>query len=116
MPIQIFGGKKNAALGATKAQLPFSEGKYQLLNSWNKILFPTILYHLNSQLTHPNRSIMLARTNIALKRYEKAENYILSLFPIFPRWVPLNDLKLSDRPVTQKILRSMLKWWNIAGN
>ena len=26
----IFGGKKTAVLGARKAQLPFSEGKYQL--------------------------------------------------------------------------------------
>ena len=37
---------------------------------------------------------MLARTNIPLKghklkRYEKAENCILGLFPIFSRWVPL---------------------------
>ena len=35
---------------------------------------------------------MLAYTNIPLKatkRYEKAENCILSFSPIFPRWVPL---------------------------
>ena len=37
MPI-IFGGKKTVVLGAKKAQLPFSEGKYQLQNSWNTIL------------------------------------------------------------------------------
>ena len=55
MPI-IFGGKKTAVLGAMKAQLPFSEGKCQLLNSWNTIPFPTIFYHLNFQLPHPNRS------------------------------------------------------------
>ena len=55
MPI-IFGGKKAVVLGAKKAQLPFSEGKYQLQNSWNTILFPTIFYHLNCQLLHPNRS------------------------------------------------------------
>ena len=55
MPI-IFGGKKTAVLGAIKAQLPFSEGKRQLLNSWNTIPFPTIFYHLNFQLPHPNRS------------------------------------------------------------
>ena len=55
MPI-IFGGKKTAVLGAIKAQLPFSEGEYQLLNSWNTIPFPTIFYHLNFQLPHPNRS------------------------------------------------------------
>ena len=55
MPI-IFGGKKTVVLGAKKAQLPFSEGKYQLQNSWNTILFPTIFYHLNRQLPHPNTS------------------------------------------------------------
>ena len=47
---------KTAILGAIKAQLAFSEGKYQLLNSWNTISFPTIFYHLNFQLPHPNRS------------------------------------------------------------
>ena len=45
-----------AVLGAIKAQLPFSKGKYQLLNLLNKIPFPRIFYHLNLQLTHPNRS------------------------------------------------------------
>ena len=55
MPI-IFGGKKTADLGAIRAQLPFSEGKYQLLNSWNTVPFPTIFYHLNFQLPHPNGS------------------------------------------------------------
>ena len=55
MPI-IFGGKKTAVLGAKKAQLPFSEGKCQLLNSWNTIPFPIIFYHLNFQLQHLNRS------------------------------------------------------------
>ena len=54
MPI-IFG-RISAVLGAIKAQLPFSEGKYQLLNSWNTIPFPTIFYHLNFQLPYPNRS------------------------------------------------------------
>ena len=55
MPV-TFGGKITAILGAIKAQLPFSEGKYQLLNSWNTIPFPTIFYHFNFQLRHPNRS------------------------------------------------------------
>ena len=54
MPI-IFGGIKLQFLDAAKAQLPFSEGKYQLLISWNKIPFPTIFYHLNFQLPHPKR-------------------------------------------------------------
>ena len=39
-----------------KAQLLLSEGKYQLLNSWNKIPFPTIFYFMNFQLSLPNRS------------------------------------------------------------
>ena len=32
-------GKKTAVLGAIKAQLPLSEGKYHPLNLWNKISF-----------------------------------------------------------------------------
>ena len=40
-----FRKAKAAVLGAMKAQLPFSEGKCQLLNSWNKSPFPTIFYH-----------------------------------------------------------------------
>ena len=56
MNAYYFRRDKTAVLGATKAQLPFSEGKYQLLNSWNKFLFPTNFYHLNFQLPHPNRS------------------------------------------------------------
>ena len=56
MNAYYFRRDKTAILGAMKAQLPFSEGKYQLLNSWNKIPFPTIFYHLNFQLPHPNRS------------------------------------------------------------
>ena len=44
----IFGGIKLPFwVGAIKAQLPFSEGKYQLLILWNKIPFPTIFYQLN---------------------------------------------------------------------
>ena len=40
-----FGGKKNCRqLGAIKAQQPVSEGKNQLLNSWNKIMSPTVFY------------------------------------------------------------------------
>ena len=51
-----FRGDKTAVLGAIKAQLLFSEGKYQLLTSRNKIPFLAIFYHLNFQLLHPNRS------------------------------------------------------------
>ena len=57
----IFGGikdQKTAVLVAIKAQLPFSQGKYQLLNSWNKISFSAIFYHLNFQLPHSNRKTM----------------------------------------------------------
>ena len=72
----IFGRKKTAVLGAIKAQLPFSEGKYQLLNSWNTIPFRTLIfYHLNFQLPHPNRSNTVS-SYIPLKamvRYQKAE-------------------------------------------
>ena len=55
MTAYYFRSVKTAILDAIKAQLPFSEGKYQLLNSWKKIPFPTIFYHLNFQLPHPNR-------------------------------------------------------------
>ena len=57
MNICYFRGDETAVLGAIKAQLPFSEGKYQLLNSWDKISFSTIFYHMNFQLPHPNRSL-----------------------------------------------------------
>ena len=56
MNIYYFRRDETAVLGTMKAQLSFSEGKYQLLNSWNKIPFPTIFYHMNFQLPHPNRS------------------------------------------------------------
>ena len=42
---------------------------------------------------------MLAGRNIplkAIKGYEKAENCILSLLPIFSRWVPLSNLMMSE--------------------
>ena len=55
-----FQRDKISVLGVIKAQLPFSEGKYQLLDSWNKIPFPSIFYHMNFQ-------IVLSRTNITLK-------------------------------------------------
>ena len=67
MPI-IFGGIRTAVLGAIKAQLPFSEGKYQLLNSWNKIPLPTVFYHLNFQLPHPNRSNSVSSQKYPSKR------------------------------------------------
>ena len=51
-----FRRDKIVILGTIKVQLPFWEGKYQLLNSWNKIPLPAIFYHLNFQLPHPNRS------------------------------------------------------------
>ena len=56
MNIYYFRRDETAVLGAIKAQVLFSEGKYQLLNSWNKISFHTIFYHMNFQLPHPNRS------------------------------------------------------------
>ena len=56
MNAYYFRKDKIAVLGATKAQLPFSGSKYQLLFSRYEIPFPTIFYCLNSQLPHPNRS------------------------------------------------------------
>ena len=41
MNAYYFRRSKTAILGSIKAQLPFSEGKYQLLNSGNKTSFPT---------------------------------------------------------------------------
>ena len=57
MNAYYFQRDKTVVLGAKKAQLQFSEGKYQLQNSLNNIPFPTLFYHLNFQLPHPNRSI-----------------------------------------------------------
>ena len=62
---------KTAVLGAIKAQLPFSEGKYQLLISWNEILFPTIFYRLNFQLPHLNRSYSVSSQTYPIKRPRK---------------------------------------------
>ena len=64
MNTYYFRKDETAVLGAIKAQLPFSEGKYQLLHSWNKIPFPTIFFHLNFQLPHPNRL-----NNVSSHRY-----------------------------------------------
>ena len=96
MNAYYFRREKTADVGAIKAQLPFSEGKYQLLNSWNTIPFLTIFYHLNFQLPHPNRSNNVSSRKIsllkAIVRYEKAENCILSLSSIISRWVPLRNI------------------------
>ena len=46
MNTYYFRKDETAVLGVIKAQLPFSEGKYQLLNSWNKI--PLIPYNFLS--------------------------------------------------------------------
>ena len=67
MPI-IFDEDQTAIFGEIKAELPFSEGKYQLLKSWNKIPFPKILYHLNFQLAHSNRSNSVFAHKSPLKR------------------------------------------------
>ena len=40
MNAYYFGKDKIAVLGAIKAQVPLSGGKYQLLFSWNEIPFP----------------------------------------------------------------------------
>ena len=56
MNASYFRRDKTAVLGAVKPQLPFSEGKYQLPNSWNKTQLHTHFYHMNFQLPHPNRS------------------------------------------------------------
>ena len=42
MNAYYFWRDKTAILGAIEAQLPFSEGKHQLLNLWNKLLFPRV--------------------------------------------------------------------------
>ena len=72
MNAYYFRRDKTAVLGAIKEQLPFSEGKYRLLNSWNKIPFPKIFYHLNLNFSYHIRTdqIVLAPTNIPLKDHE----------------------------------------------
>ena len=60
-----------AVLGAIKAQLPFSGGKYQLLISWYEIPFPTIFYCLNFQLPHPNRTNSVSSQKYPIKRPKK---------------------------------------------
>ena len=58
MNAYYFRRDKTAALQvAIKAKLPFSEGKYQLLSSWNEIPFPTsLLSYEFSSTRHSNRS------------------------------------------------------------
>ena len=68
MTAYYFREDETAVLGAIEAQLPFSEGKYQHLISWNKILFPTIFYHLNFQLPHPNRSVGVSSHKCPFRR------------------------------------------------
>ena len=58
---------KTAVLDPIKAQLPFSEGKYQLLNSESEIPFLAVFYHLNFQLPHPNRSNSVSSHKYPLK-------------------------------------------------
>ena len=70
MNAYYFRRDKTAVFGAIKAQLPFSEGKYQLLNTWNKILSPTIFYRLNFQLPHPNRSNSISSQKYPFKRLQ----------------------------------------------
>ena len=68
MNAYYFRKDKTAVLGAIKAQLPFSGGKYQLLFSWYEIPFPTIFYCLNFQLPHPNRSNSVSSQTYPIKR------------------------------------------------
>ena len=63
-----FRKAKIAVLGAIKAQLPFSGGKYQLLFSWHEIPFPTNFHCLNFQLPHPNRSNSVSSHKYPIKR------------------------------------------------
>ena len=71
MNANYFRKDKIAVLGAIKAQLPFSGGKYQLLLSWYEIPFPTIFYRLNFQLPHPNRSNSVSSQKYPLKGNER---------------------------------------------
>ena len=68
MDAYYFQSDKTTVLGATKARLPFSEGKYQLLNSRNTIPFLAVFYPLNFQLPHPNGSNNVSSHQYPLKR------------------------------------------------
>ena len=68
MNANYFRKDKIAVLGAIKAQLPFSGGKYQLLFSRYEISFPTILCCLNFQVPHPNRSNSVSSQKYPIKR------------------------------------------------
>ena len=68
MNAYYFREDKTGVLDAIKAQLPFSEGKYQLLNSWNKILSPTIFYPLIFQLPYRSRSNSVSLHKYPFKR------------------------------------------------
>ena len=68
MNAYYFRRDRSSVLGAIKAQLPFSEGKYLLLNSRIKFLFPTNFCHLNFHLPHPNRSNDVSSRKYPVKR------------------------------------------------
>ena len=70
MNVYYFRRDKTAVLGSIKAQLPFSVGKYQLLNSWNEISFPTIFYVLKFVLPHSNRSSYVSSHNYPFKGHK----------------------------------------------
>ena len=71
MNAYYFRNDKIAVLGAIKAQLPFSGGKYQLLYSWYEISLPTILYCLNFSYRIRTDQIVLARRHIPLKGHKR---------------------------------------------
>ena len=84
-----FRRDKTAILGTIKAQLPFSEGKHELLNSWNKISFPRIFYHMTFQLPHPNRSNSVSSQKYPFKRQYNDMRKRKTGFYAFPHFISL---------------------------
>ena len=97
MNAYYFRTDKTAVFGAIKAgQLAFLEGKYQLLNSCNKIPFPAVFYPFNFQLPHPSRSNNVSshkhpfkRSQIDIRKQKTVSSKPFSYF-FFSSWVPLD--------------------------
>ena len=71
MNAYYFRKDKIAVLGAIKAQLPFSGGKYQLLFSWYEIPFPTDFLSFEFSATACEQIKYCQLAEISIKRQQK---------------------------------------------
>ena len=103
MDAYYFRRGKTAVLGAIKVQLPFSEGKYQLLNSWSTVPYPTVFscflpFEFSATAFNPPwDQLMLAHTTIPLKGHKTI-------------W---ESRKLQSKPFSYSFLLGAPDWWEV---